>query len=62
MIWADRDDAGRKAAKEAAQRLEVAGLPVALHYPQGLPGGSDWLDVLQKQGVDGFPGRFRRAG
>ena len=62
VIWADRDKAGRKAAMKAAERLEAAGLPVAVHYPQGLPAGSDWLDVLQNQGVDGFPGRFRRAG
>ncbi len=58
VIWTDRDDAGRKAAKEAAGRLSAAGLPVAIHLPQGLPDGSDRLDVLQKQGIEGFPERF----
>ena len=61
VIWADRDSAGRDAARIATARFREEGRSVEVRYPQ-LTGKVDWNDVLCKQGVDGFPECYRRAG
>lgn len=65
VIWADLDASGRgqKAAQVLAERLVKEGKTVEIQIPpQGIPQGSkglDWLDVLLKYGVEGFPEQWR---
>ena len=61
VIWADRDPAGRDAARTATERFREEGRSVEVRYPQ-LTGKVDWNDVLCKQGVEGFPECYQRAG
>jgi phage/plasmid primase-like uncharacterized protein len=66
VIWADldRSERGGQAAEKLADRMERAGKRVQIHLPQGpLPAqskGVDWLDILNTQGLNGFPAQFRR--
>lgn len=66
VIWADLDVSGRgvEAAEKLADRLEKEGKRVEICIPPGaIPEGEkgiDWLDVLNRYGVSGFPARWRR--
>lgn len=66
VIWADRDrsERGLQAAESLAERLEKEGKTVEICLPQGpVPDnakGVDWLDVMNTQGINGFPARWRR--
>lgn len=66
VIWADLDNSkrGLEAAEKLAQRLEEQGKVVEIYLPQGpIPEGEkgvDWLDVMQTQGLNGFPAKWRR--
>lgn len=66
VIWADLDvsQRGIQAANKLAARLEAQGktceicLPFA-EIPEGSK-GVDWLDVLNTQGINGFPAKWRK--
>jgi putative DNA primase/helicase len=66
VIWADLDKSGRgiQAAERLADRLEKEGLTVEIYLPPcAIPDdskGVDWLDVLLKVGLNGFPAKWRR--
>lgn len=66
VIWADRDvsERGLQAASKLAERLEAQGIVVEVHLPYcSIPQGEkgiDWLDVMLKQGMNGFPAHWRR--
>lgn len=66
VIWADLDVSGRglQAADALADKVEASGRTVEICIPQGpIPVGEksvDWLDVLTKRGVTGFPAKWRR--
>jgi len=55
VIWADRDEngAGQRSAEILQKRLETRGIRASILLPPG--SGMDWLDVLNRCGVDGFP-------
>jgi len=66
VIWADKDASmrGDQAANKLADRMEKLGKRVLICIPpQEIPEGSkglDWLDVLVKYGMRGFPAMWRR--
>ncbi len=66
VIWADLDvsQRGLQAAEALADRLEKEGKTVEICIPQGgIPEGAkgvDWLDVMNTQGVNGFPAKWRK--
>jgi phage/plasmid primase-like uncharacterized protein len=57
VIWADRDEngAGQQSAEVLLKRLEASGIQVSIMLPSS--NGTDWLDVLNRCGVEGFPVR-----
>lgn len=66
VIWADKDSSkrGEAAAETLAEVLEAKGISVEIYYPfvalaEGEK-GFDWLDVLNIQGVNGFPAKWRK--
>lgn len=70
VVWADKDspDAkGNKAGEDNAQklkeRLEADGITVRIELPSmkvpDLSKSVDWLDVWNKQGIEGFPSSYR---
>lgn len=65
VIWADSDVSGRgqKAAEVLSERLKAEGKTVEIQVPpQVIPEGEkglDWLDVLLKFGIEGFPEHWR---
>lgn len=65
VIWADLDRSkrGEKAAEVLAERLVKMGKTVEIVMPEGtIPEGEkgiDWMDVLLKEGLNGFPERWR---
>lgn len=64
VVWADLDSSGRgeEAANKLADLLEPQGIRVEIMLPrtwEGGPADLDWLDVLNLQGVNGFPARWR---
>jgi len=66
VIWADKDisQRGEVAANTLAESLEKKGLKVEVYFPfldikEGEK-GVDWLDVLNIQGVNGFPAKWRK--
>lgn len=60
IIWADNDKsgAGLNAAEKLAGRAKVLGVEAVIRLPKGpIPDGAksiDWLDVLNRDGVNGF--------
>lgn len=66
VIWADKDASlrGDQAANKLADRVEKMGKRAIICIPtQAIPEGSkglDWLDVLIKFGMSGFPAMWRR--
>ena len=65
VIWADSDvsETGQKSAAILADRLIALGKVVEIALPSlAIPRGEkgvDWLDVVEKQGSDGFPENWR---
>ncbi|QSA98044.1 toprim domain-containing protein [Methylococcus sp. EFPC2] len=55
VIWADRDEngAGQRSAEVLQKKLEAKGIQASILLPPG--SGMDWLDVLNRCGVEGFP-------
>lgn len=55
VVWSDRDKngAGQRAAEALKDRLESFGIKVLVLLPP--ESGMDWLDVLNRWGVGGFP-------
>lgn len=66
VIWADLDRSNRgiEAAEKLANRLEASGKTVEICLPFcAIPDdekGVDWLDVMLRQGLSGFPAKWRR--
>lgn len=66
VIWADLDVSNRgvEAANKLADRLEKQGKTVEICVPQGpIPEGEkgiDWLDVMLRKGLRGFPAQWRQ--
>lgn len=66
VIWADldRSNRGKEAAEKLAERMRALGKTVEICMPKGpIPEGKkgvDWLDVLNKEGIEGFPAKWRR--
>lgn len=66
VIWADKDvsQRGAEAANKLADRVEKLGKRVEICMPvQPIEEGAkgiDWLDVLMKYGINGFPPKWRR--
>lgn len=65
VIWADLDRSGRglQAAEKLADRLEKEGKTVEIYLPHSaIPPeskGVDWLDVINRNGINGFPAKWR---
>ncbi len=55
VIWADRDanGAGQRSAEVLRKNLEAKGIKASIMLPPR--SGMDWLDVLNRCGVEGFP-------
>ncbi len=55
VIWSDLDTsgAGQRAAESLKSRLESSGITALVLLPP--ESGMDWLDVLNRWGMDGFP-------
>ncbi len=55
VIWSDLDKsgAGQRAAESLKSRLESSGIKVLVLLPP--ESGTDWLDVLNRWGIKGFP-------
>ena len=55
VIWADRDEngAGQRSAAVLWKKLEASGIKASILLPPG--SGLDWLDMLNRCGVEGFP-------
>lgn len=66
VVWADLDisERGLQAANTLADRLEKQGIICEICLPsEVIPEGEkgvDWLDVLNKRGLNGFPARWRK--
>jgi phage/plasmid primase-like uncharacterized protein len=62
VIWADKDPNGRGklAADMLADRMEAKKKSVVIFLPQTEEPSADWLDVLNMQGISGFPAAWRR--
>lgn len=62
VIWADKDPNGRGklAADMLADRMEAKKKSVMIFLPQTEESSADWLDVLNTQGINGFPAAWRR--
>jgi putative DNA primase/helicase len=54
-IWADRDEngAGQRSAEVLRKNLEAKGIKASVMLPPG--NGTEWMDVLNRCGVEGFP-------
>jgi phage/plasmid primase-like uncharacterized protein len=62
VIWADKDPSNRgfEAATILADRAEKQGIVTNIFLPNTEKTSMDWLDVLNEQGILGFPAAWRK--